>query len=131
MHKTLAIICAVAVAALPVLAELQGYEVFSGTLTSRSTNTVTGTQWITGKPVAVKVDVTAGSTSRVSVVTQSGYGTSIAGAQTLWGITNTVDISSNLASTVYLWKDRITCRVINPYVFTNTVKVLLIVDDEP
>ena len=134
MHKTLAIICAVAVAALPALAELQGYEVFSGTLTDRSAQTVTGSLYITGKPVLVKVDVTAGSTSVVSVVTQSGYGSSIYGAQTLYSasaLTADASVTNTTSSAFYLWKDKVTCTITNPYVFTNTVKVLLIVDDEP
>ena len=114
-------------------AELEGYQVFDST--SIATNTAAQIQLknykVSGIPRRLLIDTTDTSTSTVTVATQSGDGSSFYAAQTLWTGTITADTSSNLATTVYLWKDKTSCTVSNSWTNTITVKVLLIVDNEP
>jgi hypothetical protein len=135
MRKLSLIIGASVLMAACAFGGIEGYTLFSQTgLATGSTTVVTGTQWITGKPIAFKVEnaTGTGSTGSVTVATQAGYGSSVAGAQTLWTKTVTADVATNLAATTYLWKDRVNCTVVATG--TNTTigfKVLMLVDDEP
>ena len=118
-------------------AELEGYDVFPRQTIATNTAAVVElpSPKISGKPVRFVFDVPAGATSAVASVTLTtvvGNGASFSTAQTIYSnasVTN--DLTTNFASTVYLWKDKTSCTVSNSWTNTITVKGLLIVDDEP
>ena len=125
-----------AVALLAACAFGGGLELYTfppATVATNEGSTVSIPLKVTGKPVEINVAVTSGSTSTVAIASTSGYGSSTAGAKTLLATytNDAANLSTQLASTVYLYGDLITATVSNAWTNTVTWQINVLVNTDP
>jgi len=132
--RKLSIIGAVALlAACAFGGSLELYTFSPTTVATNEGSTVSIPLRVSGKPVEINVAVTSGSTSSVAIASTAWYGSSTAGAKTLLAAyTNAAaNLSTQLASTVYLYGDLITATVSNQWTNTVTWQINMLVDTDP